>query len=226
MTSLVRSAMKHPPIAIIVAMAENRVIGCDGRLPWRLPADMSRFRGLTMGKPIVMGRRTHESIGHALDGRRNIVVSRRPDYRAPGCTVATSLEAAFEVASSAAEIAVVGGAGIYEQALPVAARIHLTLVHARVDGDVRFPRIDPAAWREVSRTERRADARNRYDLSFIELVTSRSRESEPPTGGESLPRTRPAQTLGPSWRPGCTSRRGAPHIPHTAIGALMTGWCR
>ena len=171
--------MKHPPVAIVVAMAGNRVIGRNGGLPWRLPADMSRFRALTMGKPIVMGRRTHESIGRALDGRRNIVVSRRPDYRAPGCTVAPSFEAALEAASGAAEVAVVGGAGIYEQALPVAARIHLTLVHARVDGDVRFPRIDPAAWREVSRTERRADARNRHDVSFIELVADRGTGPEP-----------------------------------------------
>ncbi len=171
--------MKRPPVAIVVAMAENRVIGRDGGLPWRLPADMSRFRALTMGKPIVMGRRTHESIGRALDGRRNIVVSRRPDYRVPGCTVAPSFEAALEAASGAAEVAVVGGAGLYEQALPVAARIHLTLVHARVDGDVRFPRIDPAAWREVSRTERRADARNRHDVSFIELVADRGTGPEP-----------------------------------------------
>ena len=162
--------MSHPSIAIVVAMAENRVIGRDGGLPWRLPADMARFRLLTMGKPIVMGRRTHESIGRPLDGRHNIVVSRRPGYRAPGCTVTGSLEAALETASDAAEIAVIGGASIYEQALPITARIHLTLVHASVGGDVRFPKLDPGAWQEVSRTERGADARNRYDVSFVELV--------------------------------------------------------
>ena len=162
--------MSHPPIAIVVAMAENRVIGRDGGLPWRLPADMARFRALTMGKPIVMGRRTHESIGRALDGRRNIVVTRRPGYRAPGCTVTASLEAAIEAASDAEEVAVIGGASVYERALLIADRIHLTLVHASVDGDVRFPHIEPGAWREVSRAERRADARNRYDVSFVELV--------------------------------------------------------
>ena len=166
--------MNRPSIAIVVGMAENRVIGRDGGLPWRLPADMARFRALTMGKPMVMGRRTHESIGRALDGRHNIVVSRRPGYRAPGCTVTSSLEAALELAleaaSDAADIAVIGGASIYERALPAADRIHLTLVHASIDGDVRFPLIEPSAWREVSRAERTADARNRYDLSFIELV--------------------------------------------------------
>ena len=167
--------MNHPSIAIVVAMAENRVIGRDGGLPWRLPADMARFRALTMGKPIVMGRRTHESIGRALDGRRNIVVTRRTGYRAPGCTVAPSFEAALDAAldapaSSAAEVAVIGGASVYERALPVADRIHLTLVRASVEGDVRFPELEPGTWREVAREERGADERNGYDLSFIELT--------------------------------------------------------
>ena len=162
--------MSHPSIAIVVAMAQNRVIGRDGGLPWRLPADMARFRALTMGKAIVMGRRTHESIGRPLDGRHNVVVTRRLSYQAPGCTVTSSLEGALRAASDMAEIAIIGGASIYEEALSIAARIHLTLVHTSVDGDVRFPKIDPGAWREVSRTERRADARNGYDLSFIEMV--------------------------------------------------------
>lgn len=155
-------------------MAENRVIGRDGALPWRLPADLARFRALTMGKPIVMGRRTHESIGRALDGRHNIVVSRRPGYRARGCTVAPSFEAALEAAldpaSDVAEAAVIGGASIYEQALPVADRIHLTVVHASIDGDVRFPALEPGQWREVAREGRGADERNRHDLSFVELA--------------------------------------------------------
>ena len=184
--------MKRPSVAIVVAMAENRVIGRDGGLPWHLPADLARFRTLTMGKPIVMGRRTHESIGRILEGRRNIVVSRRPDFRAPGCIVAPSLDAAFEAAASevtvdggeggplgvrepeppsyGAEIAVIGGASIYEHALPFSARIHLTLVHAAIDGEIRFPELEPGAWREVSRTEHGADARNRYAMSFVELT--------------------------------------------------------
>ena len=174
--------MNRPSIAIVVAMAENRVIGRDGGLPWRLPADMARFRALTMGKPIVMGRRTHESIGRALDGRRNIVVTRRPGYRTPGCTVARSFDAALDAAlgaalgaardsaSGAAEVAVIGGASIYERALPVADRIHLTVVRTSFDGDVRFPELEPGTWREVAREERGADERNGYDLSFIELT--------------------------------------------------------
>ena len=199
--------MKRPSIAIVVAMAENRVIGRDGGLPWRLPADLARFRALTMGKPIVMGRRTHESIGRVLDGRRNIVVTRRPGYRAPGCTVAPSLEAALESASSASESAVIGGASIYEQALPLAARMYLTLVHATVEGAVQFPRFDLAEWREVSRVEYRADARNGYDLSFIEL---RRRSSGPKRVEEN--RIQGVELPG----------RGS---SHTATGALMTGWC-
>ena len=170
--------MNDPSIEIVVAMAENRVIGRDGGLPWRLPADMARFRMLTMGKPIIMGRRTHESIGRALDGRYNIVVTRRPGYRAPGCTVAWSFDTALDVAidaaresaSSAAEISVIGGASVYERALSVANRIHLTLVHASIEGDVRFPELEPGTWGEISHTERGADERNGYDLSFIELT--------------------------------------------------------
>ena len=187
--------VKRPPVAIVVAMAENLVIGRGNALPWRLPADLARFRAVTMGKPIVMGRRTYESIGRVLDGRHNIVVSRRPGFRAPGCTVAASLGSALEAASdtAAAEIAVIGGAGLYEEALPHATRVYLTLVHAVVDGDVwflerrlrgarrervlhaladgnvRLCELVPGAWREVSRTGRGADARNPYAMSFIEL---------------------------------------------------------
>ena len=169
-----------PTVAIVVAMAENRVIGRDGGLPWRLPADLARFRRITMGKPIVMGRRTHESIGRVLDGRRNIVVSRRPGFRAPGCIVAPSLGMALDTAAdvaadtAAAEIAVIGGASVYGQALAHATCVYLTLVHAAIEGDVRFPELEPGAWREVSHTERGADARNRYAMSFIELTRLRS----------------------------------------------------
>ena len=161
-------------IAIVVAMAENRVIGRDDNLPWHLPADMARFRALTMGKPIIMGRRTHVSIGRVLDGRHNIVVSRRPGPGA-GVHCVGSLEAALEAASGTAEIAVLGGASIYEQALPIAARMYLTLVHASIDGDVRFPEFERREWKEVSRVERSSDARNAYDLSFVELVRQSDR---------------------------------------------------
>ena len=161
-------------------MAKNRVIGRDGGMPWHLPADMVHFRELTMGKPIIMGRLTHESLGRVLDGRFNIVLSRQrrfptSDFQLPKCTVVHSLDEALKKASEVAsdnlnEIAIIGGASIYEQALPIADRIHLTLVHASFEGDVRFPQIPSHAWREVSRTERSADARNSYDISFIEFV--------------------------------------------------------
>ena len=189
-------SLKPPPIAIVVAMAENRVIGRDGGLPWRLPADLARFRALTMGKPIIMGRRTHESIGRVLDGRHNIVLSNQrgfqtPDFHVRELTMVHSLKEAFKKAREVAsnnvkEIAIIGGASVYEQALPVADRIQLTVVHASIEGDVRFPELEPGTWREVSRAERGADERNGYDLSFIELVrqsfgSANASEDDPPT---------------------------------------------
>ena len=167
-------------ITIVAAMAENRVIGRDGGMPWHLPADLARFRALTMGKPIIMGRLTHVSLGRILKGRHNIVLSRQrrfqtPDIQVQELTMVHSLEEALDRAREVAsnnvkEIAVIGGASIYEQALPFANRIHLTVVHASFDGDVRFPELEPGIWREVAREERGADERNGYDLSFIEMV--------------------------------------------------------
>ena len=167
-------------IVMVAAMAENRVIGRDGGMPWHLPADMTRFRALTMGKPIIMGRLTHMSLGRVLDGRHNIVLSRQrgfetAEFRAPELTVVHSLEAALEKACEVApndadEAAIIGGASVYEQALAVAGRIHLTVVHASIEGDVLFPELEPGTWREVSRSKRAADERNGYDMSFIELV--------------------------------------------------------
>ena len=181
---------------IVVAMAENRVIGRDGGMPWHLPADLARFRDLTMGKPIIMGRLTHVSLGRVLDGRHNIVLSHQrgfqtPDFHLRELTMVHSLKEAFKKAREVAsnnvkEIAIIGGASVYEQALPVADRIHLTVVHASIEGDVRFPELEPGTWREVSRAEHGADERNGYDLSFIELVrqpfgSASASEDDPPT---------------------------------------------
>ena len=144
-------------IAIIVAAAENGVIGANGGLPWRLSSDLKRFRALTMGKPMIMGRKTFQSLGKPLDGRDNIVVSRDPGFRPDGVLVAPSLEAALDLAAACAErrgsdeIMVIGGAEIYRAALPLAGRIYLTRVHARPQGDATFAPLDPARWREVSR---------------------------------------------------------------------------
>ena len=176
---------------IVAAMAENRVIGRDGRMPWHLPADLARFRALTMGKPIIMGRLTHDSLGRrVLGGRHNIVLSHQRDFHAPDFQIwnlafVHSLEEALgkarEVASSdVKEIAIIGGASIYEQALPITDRIHLTVVHASIEGDARFPELDPETWREVGREKRRADERNGYDLSFIELAKRPSESAGPP----------------------------------------------
>ena len=156
-------------IALIAAMAENGVIGRENRLPWRLPADLRRFKSVTMGKPVIMGRKTYESIGKPLPGRSNIVVTRDPDYRAPGCQVVHSLEQALEAGAGHAEVMVIGGAELYRQALGRAQRMYLTLVRAEVEGDTLFPDIEPQQWRELERESHRADEKNQYDYDFVIL---------------------------------------------------------
>lgn len=155
--------------AIVVAVARGGVIGKAGRLPWHLPADLNHFRAITMGKPIVMGRKTHESIGRPLPGRQNIVISTHPERIARGCAVMPSLGAALVFATSAEEVMLIGGARLYQEALPRARRLYLTEVHANIEGDVYFPDIDRAEWREIERRERRADDKNAYPLSFLVL---------------------------------------------------------
>ena len=154
-------------VNIVVAMADNGVIGRDGGLPWSLPGDLRRFREVTMGHPLVMGRRTHESIGRVLPGRLNIVISRDPACALAGCVVLPTLEAALAAAGDASEIMVVGGAVVYAAALPLATRLFITEVHATVDGDVRFPDFDRAAWREVAREAHAGEGD--YDYSFVVL---------------------------------------------------------
>lgn len=160
-------------IALIVAMAENRVIGRAGGLPWHIPADLRHFKAITMGKPIVMGRRTFESIGRPLPGRPNIVVTRDRSRQWPGVEVAHDVEAALALAQRQAErlgvdeILVIGGAALYRAVLPRAERIYLTLVHESVEGDTLFPDYDPAAWRETAREEC-ADI-HRVPVSFVVL---------------------------------------------------------
>ena len=134
--------------SLVVAMARNRVIGRDNQLPWRLPADLAYFKRVTMGHPIIMGRRTYESIGRPLPGRLNIVVSRNPQFRAPGCTVVPSLDDAWRAAGEADEVCVIGGTSIFAEALPAADRIHLTEVEAEVPGDTWFPEFDRGEWTE------------------------------------------------------------------------------
>jgi dihydrofolate reductase len=156
-------------VSIVVATDEHGGIGLEGRLPWHLPNDLKRFKALTMGKPIVMGRRTFDSIGRALPGRVNIVVSRQSGLGIDGCVVVPSLEAALEAAGEADETCVIGGAEIYRLALPLAGTLHLTRVHATVGADTFFPVIDAAQWEEISREDCPADERHAYPYSFVTL---------------------------------------------------------
>ncbi len=153
-------------ISIIAAMAEDRVIGIENRLPWSLPADMQWFRRHTLGKPVIMGRKTFESIGRPLPKRTNVVVTGDPSYRAEGCRVVHSIEAALEAAQPAEEVMVIGGASFYRQILPRADRLYLTQIHAVIEGDAWFPPIDPSEWREIEREEYPADAANPHGMTF------------------------------------------------------------
>lgn len=137
-------------ISLIVATSANNVIGVDGGLPWRLPEDLARFKAVTMGKPMIMGRATFESIGRALPGRRSIVLTRQADFAAEGCDVVPTIEAAIEAAGDAEEIMVIGGGEIYRQFLPMADRIYLTRLQAEIDGDTRFPELDLDEWTVVA----------------------------------------------------------------------------
>lgn len=148
-------------------MAENRVIGVNNTLPWRLPADLRHFRQLTTGHHVIMGRRNYESIGKPLPERTNIVVTRNRGYQAPGCRVRHSLEEALQDCGSDPEVFIIGGAEIYRQALPGADRIYLTLVHARIPGDTYFPEFDQNEWKETQRTRCEADDKNPYACSFV-----------------------------------------------------------
>ncbi|NNJ94224.1 MAG: type 3 dihydrofolate reductase [Halobacteria archaeon] len=156
-------------ISIIVAMADNRVIGHDNHLPWHLPADLKHFKATTMGKPIIMGRKTWESIGRPLPGRTNIVVTRDARYTADGCVVVHSVDAALQACSADEEVMVIGGAEFYRQVLPHASTLYLTLVHDRFDGDAFFPELDACEWREVDREDFDADADNPHAYSFIRM---------------------------------------------------------
>jgi dihydrofolate reductase len=156
-------------IAAIFAMSDNRVIGKDNQLPWRLPADMRHFKKITMGKPILLGRKTYESIGHALPGRCNVVITRDIHFQAPGCVVANSLETALLAADYSEEIIVIGGAILYQHLLPRTHRLYMTLIHHQFDGDTYFPELNMTEWQEVEREDHHADAENQYDYSFITL---------------------------------------------------------
>ncbi len=160
-------------IVLIAAIAENGIIGRGNTLPWRLKSDMQHFRALTMGKPVVMGRKTFLSIGKPLAGRTTIVVSRDPAFAAPGIVVASGIDSALAVARGDAQrrntdaIVIAGGADIYEQTLPRATQLAITQVHKQVDGDARFPAIDPGLWRESARDEHPPGADDEAAFAFV-----------------------------------------------------------
>ena len=153
-------------ISLILAMGKNRVIGRDNKLPWYMPADLAHFKMTTMGKPILMGRKTWESIGKALPGRLNIVLTGRAGYYADGATVVNSIDDAISLCGSADELMVIGGAGVYQAFLPSAQKIYLTLIDAEFDGDTFFPDLDEQEWCEEAREDHAADDRNPYEYSF------------------------------------------------------------
>lgn len=158
-------------IALIAALASNRVIGKDNTLPWHLPGDLKYFKGVTMGKPLIMGRHTFESIGRPLPGRTNIVLTRKGDFTAEGVVLAASLAEALALArqEQAAEVMVIGGEAVYRELLPVADRLYLTEVHAEVAGDAWFPEFERGEWREVQREDHPAQGGDSLDYSFVVL---------------------------------------------------------
>ena len=159
--------------SLIVARARNGAIGKDNAMPWHLPADLAHFKRTTLGHPVIMGRRTWESLGRALPGRRNIVVSRTPGYQAPGAQVVASLAEAWAAAAGAEEAFVIGGAQLYAQALAEADRIYLTDVAGEVEADTHFPALPPGEWRESVLGTQDADERHRFALRFLLLERQR-----------------------------------------------------
>ena len=160
----------HPPPVALVAMADNGVIGRDNGLPWHLPDDLKRFKALTMGHALLMGRRTYDSIGRALPGRRNLVLTRNPSWRAPGCERVATPPAAPAALAADPTLFVIGGAEVFAACWTMVGRLELTEVHAQVAGDVALRGFDRAEWREIARTEHPADARHAHAFSFVTLV--------------------------------------------------------
>ena len=164
-------------LSLIVALAQNHVIGIDNKLPWYLPNDLKYFKQVTMGKAIIMGRKTYESIGKPLPGRTNIIITRQSDYQPPGKTgsvkVVSSLEEARDLAENLAlingqnEAMIIGGAEIYTQALNLVDRMYMTEVHAEVEGDAYFPQFDRSQWQAGAREDFSAEGGNPYDYSFV-----------------------------------------------------------
>ena len=153
-------------ISVIVAFSEGNIIGRDNKMPWRLSGDLKRFKEITTGHTVVMGRKTYESIGKPLPNRKNIVLTSVPESIVD-CTTVGSLKDAIAISEPATEFFIIGGASVYKQALPFADKLYVTKVHANLDGDTKFPEIDYSEWEEIFREEHKSDENNQYDYTFI-----------------------------------------------------------
>lgn len=158
-------------ISMIAAMAKDRVIGKDNDMPWHMPADLAHFKKVTMGKPVIMGRKTFESIGRPLPGRKNIVITRNTDWQADGIEVVTSPELALELVADIAEVMIIGGGNIYQQFLPKASSLYLTFIELDVEGDTKFPDwTEAGTWSQVESEAHQADDKNAHNYQFVTLA--------------------------------------------------------
>lgn len=162
--------MNSPPIALIAAMAHHRVLGKDNKMPWHLPADLAYFKKVTFGKPIVMGRKTFDSLGRPLPGRRNIVITRQKNLSIPGVECLNSLEQALDLLKNEAEIMIIGGATIFEQALPIADELYLTYIDLDCEGDTFFPEFNEQDFIIASQEAHKRDEKNKFDYQFLHLT--------------------------------------------------------
>lgn len=167
MSDAANNSSGKPRVSVIAALAKNRVIGIDNRLPWRLPEDLAHFKALTLGHPILMGRKTFESLGRPLPGRTNVVITRNPGYHPEGCLVADSIPAALALCGQADEVFFIGGAELYAQVIPLADRLYLTEVDIEVQGDAWFPDFDRGAFSETSREARMGQKGDALNFDFV-----------------------------------------------------------
>lgn len=154
-------------LSIIAAMDQNRLIGTQNTLPWHMPADLAFFKKTTLGKPILMGRKTYQSIGRPLPGRRNIIITRNPDFEAEGCECCSSVEQALQLIDDAPEAMLIGGASLYEQTLDLAEKLYITEIHHQFEGDAWFPHFSAEDWQQEWKEDHQADDKNRFDYSFV-----------------------------------------------------------
>ena len=160
-------------LSLIVAVSKNNVIGVDNRLLWHMPADLKHFKNTTMGSPVIMGRKTYESIGKPLPGRTNIVVTRNEDFEADGCTVANTLQEAVDLCEKEKEVFIIGGGEVYKQAIHAADRIYITRIDHLFEGDTHFPEINFSEWKLVKYEKHHADEKNQYEYSFAQYERNR-----------------------------------------------------